>query len=151
MANPIPPHTGTAASAADLVRRGLVSSRELTAAMLDRIAERNKDINAVVQVRREAALAEAASADEAVARGEAVGPFHGVPMTVKEALHVAGLHSTWGNPDLPDSSPIETRPWYGGCERPVPSWSAPPTSQQCSATSPKRITTCMARRTIRGT
>jgi oligopeptide transport system ATP-binding protein len=44
--------------------------------------------------------AAAAGADGAVARGDRVGPLHGVPMTIKEAFNVAGLHTTWGNPDF---------------------------------------------------
>src|SRR5215216_1690594 len=87
-----------AAGAAAMVRRGKVSSRELTELVLARIDAANPDLNAVVEVRREAALEEAAAADEAVARGERVGPLHGVPMTIKEAFNVAGLHTTWGNP-----------------------------------------------------
>ena len=66
--------------------------------VLARIDAASPDLNAVVEVRREAALGEAAAADEAVARGEQVGPLHGVPMTIKEAFNVAGLHTTWGNP-----------------------------------------------------
>ena len=87
-----------AAGAAAMVRRGKVSSRELTELVLARIDAANPDLNAVVEVRREAALEAAAAADEAVARGEWVGPLHGVPMTIKEAFNVAGLHTTWGNP-----------------------------------------------------
>jgi len=50
----------------------------------------------VVELRREAALREAAAADEAIARGELTGPLPGVPVTVKEAIQVAGMRSTWG-------------------------------------------------------
>jgi amidase len=91
---------GSAAAAAAMVRSGKVSSRELTELVLARIDTANPDLNAVVEWRREAALREAAAADEAVARGQPVGPLHGVPMTIKEAFNVAGLHTTWGNPDL---------------------------------------------------
>jgi amidase len=89
---------GSATWAAAMVRRGQVSSRELTELVLARIDAANPDLNAVVELRREAALREAAAADAAVARGERVGPLHGVPMTVKEAFNLAGLHTTWGNP-----------------------------------------------------
>jgi amidase len=89
---------GSAARAATMVRRGQVSSRELTELVLARIDAANPDLNAVVEVRREAALGEAAAADEALVHAEATGPLHGVPMTIKEALNVAGLHTTWGNP-----------------------------------------------------
>jgi amidase len=45
---------------------------------------------------------EAAAADRAVAGGARLGPFHGVPMTVKDSFDVAGLHTTWGNPEFAD-------------------------------------------------
>ena len=79
---------------AGMVRRGEISSRELTERALDRIDAENPRVNAVVELRRDAALAEADAAD----RSEPTGPLHGVPITIKEALHVAGMHSTWGNP-----------------------------------------------------
>ena len=50
-------------------------------------------LNAVVELRREAALRQAAAADEATARGGEVGPLHGVPMTVKDSFNVAGLRN----------------------------------------------------------
>jgi amidase len=84
--------TMSAAAAADLVRRGELSARELTGAVLDRIAALNPTLNAVVELRADA-LAEAQKTDHS-------GPLAGVPITVKEALPVAGLHSTWGIPDL---------------------------------------------------
>jgi amidase len=88
----------SAADAAGMVRRREISSRELTEALFARIAVVNPTVNAVVELRREAALREATAADRAVAAGGALGPLHGVPMTVKEAFNVAGLHTTWGNP-----------------------------------------------------
>jgi amidase len=91
----------SATEAADLVRLKQVSSRELTESLLTRIESANPSVNAIVELRAEAALKEAAAADEAVP--EAVrGPLHGVPITVKEAFNVAGLHTTWGNPAFKD-------------------------------------------------
>jgi amidase len=89
---------GSAVEAAALIRRGERSSRELTELVLKRVDAVNPGVNAVVEPRRERALREAAAADRAIARGEPLGPLHGVPITVKEAFHVAGLHTTWGNP-----------------------------------------------------
>jgi amidase len=91
-----------ATEAAHMVRRKEISSRELTDLVLARIDEVNPDVNAVVELRREAALREAAAADSAVARGDALGPLHGVPMTIKEGFNVAGLHTTWGNAAFKD-------------------------------------------------
>jgi amidase len=94
-----------AVEAAGMLRRGEVSSRELTEMLLARIDAINPELNAVVEVRREAALRQAAAADQAIARGDDVGPLHGVPMTIKDSFNVAGLHTTWGNPAFRDFVP----------------------------------------------
>jgi amidase len=88
------PATGAAA----MLRRRHRSSRELTAALLDRIEAVNPGLNAVVELRGEQAMREATAADQATAAGRDLGPLHGVPMTIKDSLDVAGLHTTWGNP-----------------------------------------------------
>ncbi|TCM44262.1 amidase family protein [Kribbella sp. VKM Ac-2568] len=87
----------TAGEIASRIRDGAVSSREVTARLLERIAA-DSTVNAVVETRAEFALEAAAAADEAVAAGREVGPLHGVPMTVKDSFNVTGLHTTWGNP-----------------------------------------------------
>ena len=91
----------SATDAADMVRRKETSSLALTEMLLARIDAVNPALNAVVELRREVALQEAAAADQAIAHG-ARGPLHGVPMTVKESFNVAGLHTTWGNPAFRD-------------------------------------------------
>src|SRR5438094_8710155 len=91
----------SANDAAGALRARKISSRELTEALLARIEELNPALNAVVELRGDAALAEASAADEAISRGVA-GPLQGVPMTVKECFNVAGLHTTWGNPAFKD-------------------------------------------------
>ena len=92
----------SASSAAEMLRAKEVSARELTELQLDRIEAVNPAINAVVELHRETALEEAAAADEALARGDELGPFHGVPMTIKDSFNVAGMHTTWGNPAFKD-------------------------------------------------
>jgi amidase len=91
-----------ATEAARLLRRRELSSRELTGALLARIEAVNPNLNAVIELRGDQALAEAAAADQAAARGGELGPLHGVPMTVKDSFDVAGLHTTWGNPAFAD-------------------------------------------------
>jgi amidase len=88
----------TAGDAAAAIAAGEVSSRELTEAVLRRIEAVNPQLNAVVELRADQALSEAELAD----RAGAAGPLRGVPITVKEALNVAGLHTTWGNPAFRD-------------------------------------------------
>src|SRR3954451_17454498 len=90
----------TATEAAAKVRAGEFTSRELTERLLARIDQVGPVVNAVVELRREDALRAAAEADAVLARGDHVGPLHGVPMTVKESFNVAGMPTTWGNPDF---------------------------------------------------
>jgi amidase len=85
-----------------MLSRKELSARELTEVLLTRIEALNPTLHAVVELRREAALQEAVAADEAAARGDAAGPLHGVPMTIKNSFNVAGLHTTWGNPVFKD-------------------------------------------------
>ncbi|MBO0840799.1 MAG: amidase [Sciscionella sp.] len=75
-----------------------ISAVELVTAVLDRIDAVNPALNAVVELRRDEALREAAAADQVLASGVDVGPLHGIPITVKEAINVAGMRTTWGNP-----------------------------------------------------
>jgi hypothetical protein len=92
----------SATDTAQALRRKELSSRELTEMLLLRIEAANPALNAVVELRREAALQEALSADEATARGEDAGALHGVPITIKDSFNVAGVHTTWGNPAFKD-------------------------------------------------
>lgn len=78
------------------IRNKHVSSVEVVKAYLERIEAVNPRINAVVQLRAEAALEEAQAYDQALARDEIKGPLHGVPFTVKDSLETAGLISTAG-------------------------------------------------------
>lgn len=92
----------SATDVAQAIRRKELSSRELTEMLLARIEAANPAVNAVVELRSEAALREAAAADRATSRGDAAGALHGVPITIKDSFNVAGLHTTWGNPAFAD-------------------------------------------------
>jgi aspartyl-tRNA(Asn)/glutamyl-tRNA(Gln) amidotransferase subunit A len=85
--------TLTIAEAADGLKKKSFSSVELTTAYLDRIRERNGTINAFITVSETSALAEAARADELIARGEHM-PLTGIPFAVKDAICTAGVRST---------------------------------------------------------
>ncbi len=56
------------------------------------------DLNAIVVRDFERARLAADEADRALASGDAPGPLHGVPMTIKESFDIAGLPTTWGIP-----------------------------------------------------
>ena len=83
-------------AAAVLARR--ISARELLDLHLARIAERNPQLNAIVSLDEERARAAASAADEATARGEALGPLHGLPFAFKDTHDVAGWRTTYGSP-----------------------------------------------------
>jgi len=90
-------------SATDLVRA--LRARELSAAeLLEHLAERcarvNPALNAVVATGFEAARAQARAADAALARGDAPGALAGLPITVKDAIEVAGMPTACGAPAL---------------------------------------------------
>jgi amidase len=88
-----------------MIRRKQLSSRELLDHFLDAIARRNGPLNAVVTLDEERARRAAAEADEAVARGEALGPLHGLPMTIKDTYETAGVRTTAGAPIFADHVP----------------------------------------------
>lgn len=90
----------SARALAAAIARGELSSAEVVDAHLARIDAVNPAINAVILRRDEAARAEAQAADAARARGETLGALHGVPVTVKDCIDVAGLPSTYGLPAL---------------------------------------------------
>ena len=87
--------TGAVAIAAVVRARG-VSARDVTAAALDRIAQRDGALNCFTLVRRDAALAEADAIDTRIAAGDDPGPLAGVPFAVKNLFDVAGVTTLAG-------------------------------------------------------
>jgi Asp-tRNA(Asn)/Glu-tRNA(Gln) amidotransferase A subunit family amidase len=75
---------------ASQIRRKVVSPVEVARAHLDRIERLNPRLNAFVDYRPEAVLAQAREAEKAVLRGDELGPLHGVPLSIKSAIDVAG-------------------------------------------------------------
>ena len=86
----------SAASLAKLIRDRQASSQEVVDACLLRIEQVNPVINAVVLLTADAARAAARAADDAMASGRVLGPLHGVPMTIKDAVETEGVISTGG-------------------------------------------------------
>jgi len=81
---------------ARLIREREVSPVEIVEAHLERIAELNPTLNAVVTLAPDA-LERAKEAEAAVVRGDQVGSLHGVPVTIKDTIETAGLRSTSGS------------------------------------------------------
>jgi len=81
----------------ELVATREVSSVELTEAALRRMELLDPKLNAFITVDADGALATARAADEAVVRGGELGPFHGVPVSVKDLELTKGLRTTLGS------------------------------------------------------
>ncbi|MDP6706869.1 MAG: amidase [Alphaproteobacteria bacterium] len=74
-----------------------ISSLEVTEASLARIERLQPVLNCFISLQAEAALAAARAADARLAKGEAVGPLHGVPLAHKDMFYRAGRVSTCGS------------------------------------------------------
>ncbi len=85
-----------ATQAAELVARGELAATELVASCLRRADEVDGALNALVARDDEAALAAAAQIDDAIARGEPLGPLAGLPLAVKDIHATAGLVTSYG-------------------------------------------------------
>src|SRR6266545_2595861 len=81
---------------AELIRDQKVSPVEVLQACLNRIEEINPKLNAIVTIAPDA-LEKAKEAEAAVTRGDALGPLHGVPVTIKDTVETAGLRTTSGS------------------------------------------------------
>lgn len=86
----------SASSLAAALKRGEIGSRELLERYLARVERINPVVNAVVTLDAERARQSADRADAARARGEWLGPLHGLPMTIKDTFQTAGLRTTAG-------------------------------------------------------
>jgi amidase len=89
----------------DLLRRREVSSLELLDRYAARVERLNPALNAIIATGLDAARERARAADAATARGESWGPLHGLPMTIKDSLEVAGLATVCGSPAMKDYRP----------------------------------------------
>lgn len=87
---------------AHLIRTRQVSSRDVIDAHLERIEAVNPNLNAIVLTLEAEARAAADAADRALARGDELGPLHGVPVTTKVNTDQAGYPTDNGVVALKD-------------------------------------------------
>jgi aspartyl-tRNA(Asn)/glutamyl-tRNA(Gln) amidotransferase subunit A len=87
----------TLADLSRLLAAGKTSSQEIVAACLDRIAMLDGHLHAFIDVYRDDALATAAAADREHRAGSARGPLHGLPIALKDLLHIEGRPTTAGS------------------------------------------------------
>ena len=87
----------TAEALARRVKAGELSARQVMENTLARIETVNPQLNCFCFVFAERAMTEAAAADEAQARGETLGPLHGVPVAFKDLTPTKGDRTTLGS------------------------------------------------------
>jgi amidase len=95
----------SALEAAEAIRAKRISSLELTELTFRRVDTYNPKINSVILQFRDQALARARQADQAWAKKQWWGPFHGVPVTVKESYGMEGVPTTAGLPEYKEFRP----------------------------------------------
>ena len=82
------------AKAASLLKSKKLSPIEITSAFLDRIDEVDSQLNSFILVTREAAFQQAKVAEAGIMAGRYRGPFHGIPIGLKDLIETAGIPTT---------------------------------------------------------
>ncbi len=97
----------SAVELAGLISRKEVSPVEVLEAFLERIRQVNPRLNAVVTLEEDKAREAAKRAEDQIARGEQIGPLHGVPLTIKDNVFTEGTRTTLGSRLMEDFVPEE--------------------------------------------
>jgi len=87
----------SATQVASLLRDRKISPVEVLQSVLQRYEKVNPAINAVVTLDTEGAYAAARGSEQRLMRGERLSELDGVPVTIKDNIHVKGLRATWGS------------------------------------------------------
>ncbi|MEM7344034.1 MAG: amidase [Chloroflexota bacterium] len=87
------------------IRAKDLSATEVMQAHIDQVERINPQVNAIVTFLPEQALTLAKAADEALSKGEATGPLHGLPMAHKDLADTKGIRTTYGSPIFKDHVP----------------------------------------------
>lgn len=91
----------------NLIRKKELSAREVMESHLLQIEQVNPKVNAIVTFLPEQAMEQAKAADEALARGKAIGPLHGLPIAHKDLVLTKGIRTTYGSLAFKDFIPQE--------------------------------------------
>ncbi len=97
----------SATELAHRLRRKQISARELLEAHLRQIEKVNPRLNAIVTLVADQAKQAAARADEAAAKGNFLGPLHGLPIAHKDLRETKGIRTTFGSPLFRDYIPTQ--------------------------------------------
>src|SRR5690606_1792862 len=93
-----------------MIRSKKLSPVELMQACLDRAAQLQPILNCFITLCGEQAMAQARQAEQAMMDGSPLGQLHGIPYTVKDLVHTAGVRTTFGTTLYKDNVPAEDAP-----------------------------------------
>ncbi len=100
----------TIAKLAPLIREKKISPVELVDAILSRIEHFQPALNAFITVTSRLARSQARQAEKEISKGQYRGPLHGIPISVKDLFHTAGIRTTGGSKILRYFTPRENAP-----------------------------------------
>jgi len=95
---PVDPTALTVAEAAAVIARGDMTSEALVSACLQRVSEREGEVQAWAHLDPQHALRQARQCDEARREGKGVGPLNGVPLGIKDIIDTADMPTRCGSP-----------------------------------------------------
>ncbi len=100
----------TAVEMAARYRAKTLSPVEVMDAVFKRINEVNPRLNAYCTLTEEEAMAQARAAEQAIMRGDVLGPLHGIPVSVKDLLVTAGVRTMRGSAIYEHTIPEDDSP-----------------------------------------
>ena len=104
------PRELTIVSAIQLMRTGYLTAQELVESCLERIHEREGTIHAWVELYEREALEEARRCDEESRKGQWRGELHGIPIGIKDIIHVKGMVTRAGSAIYPAHVAVDDAP-----------------------------------------
>ena len=104
------PRELTIRETSERIKAGELTAEKLIESCLERIHDRDGVVHAWVQVDEQLALTEARRCDREFQRGGWLGPLHGIPVGVKDVIHVRGMYTRAGTQIYPAHIPAEDAP-----------------------------------------
>lgn len=89
------------------IQTGELSVQEVVETHLEQIDQLNPKINAIINLNAEQAMEAAKKADQQLQAGESVGPFHGLPIAIKDTANAVGFPTTYGFVPFKNNMPKE--------------------------------------------
>ena len=99
-------HTLPAHELGRMIKSKQVSSREVTESFVERITAVDESVKSFVTTTFDTAFSQADAVDEAIARGEDLGPLAGVPCALKDNLNTRGIRTTCSSKILHNYKPV---------------------------------------------